>query len=79
MEVGTVVCSSAGSDKDNLFVVVKNDGSKIYISDGKRRKLASPKAKNPKHLLKTDHRLNLETVTTDKALRKALATLRSNI
>ena len=73
------MCSSAGSDKDNFFVIVKKEGGRIYVSDGKRRKLTSPKAKNPKHLSKTNHSLNLETVTTDKALRKALAILRSNI
>lgn len=79
MEVGRVVCSSAGSDKDSFFVIVKKEDNRIYVSDGKRRKLAGPKAKNPKHLLKTNHSLNLETVTTDKALRKALAIIRSNI
>ncbi len=76
---GMIVRSSAGSDKDNFFVVVKTENGLVYIADGKRRKLSSPKAKNPKHVAKTNHDLNLQKITTDKALRAALAEYRSNI
>ncbi len=79
MICGMIVRSSAGSDKDNFFVVVKAENGLVYIADGKRRKLDSPKAKNPKHLSKTNHNLNLQKITTDKALRVALAEYRSNI
>ncbi len=76
---GMIVRSSAGSDKDNFFVVVKEESGRVYISDGKRRKLAAPKSKNPKHLALTGSMVNLEKITTDKALRAVLAEYRSNI
>ena len=77
--IGKIVCSKAGSNKGDFAVVVAAEDKKIYIADGKRYKLSSPKLKNIKHLAFTEKTLNLEEIKTDKALRKALAIYRSNI
>ena len=76
--VGKIVCSTAGSDKGRFSVIIKTEEDRIYIADGKRHKLSSPKSKNSKHLAFTDTTLNTEELKTDKALRKTLAIYRSN-
>ena len=75
---GKIVCSKAGSDKDSFLVIVETKKDRLLVADGKRYKLSSPKLKNPKHLAFTDKSLNLEEITTDKGLRKAIAIFRNN-
>ena len=77
MKLGQIVCSRAGSDKNNFFVIIGADDKTAYISDGKRYKLSSPKRKNVKHLAVTGEKLENENLSTDKSLRKALAKFRS--
>lgn len=76
LEKGQVVWSAAGHDKDSFYVVVQvdEDGSP-RIADGKRRKLSSPKRKNPRHLRHTRSVIDLGQIGSDKALRRALAAL----
>lgn len=82
-EIGRVVISKQGHDKDRMFVVVALvDESYVLIADGNTRKLASPKKKKCKHLralpdcaaeaLSPQHR---QAGTADAAIRKALALL----
>ena len=40
--------SKAGSDKDTILAVIGENGKEVYISDGKRYKIAAPKKKNIK-------------------------------
>lgn len=68
---GSVVRSTAGHDKDTYFVVVGVDGRKVFIADGKERKLEKPKCKNIRHISVTDKTLDLAEIT-DKKLRKLL-------
>lgn len=77
LQQGQVVYSAAGHDKDSFYVVVQveEDGA-CRIADGKRRKLAAPKRKNPKHLQPTRSVIDLTQIGSDKALRRALAALR---
>ena len=70
-KTGTVVISNAGHDKGIFHVVVGYEGDKPLIADGRRRKLQKPKAKNPKHLSKTNTVIDM-TELTDKKLRAAL-------
>ncbi len=72
---GTVVRSIAGRDKDRLQVVLACEAGRVHVADGKVRKLASPKHKNPCHLQKTDKFINLDEIHSDKALKKALTML----
>lgn len=76
--IGKIVCSTAGNDKGRFSVIIKTEEDRLYIADGKRHKLSSPKSKNSKHLAFTDTTLNIEELKTDKSLRKALAIYRSN-
>ena len=68
---GLVVRTLAGRDMGNFFVVLSVDGGYALIADGKRRKLASPKRKNLRHLQRTDQFVELDGVT-DKKLRNVL-------
>lgn len=43
----------AGKDKEQFYIVVDIADDRIYVSDGKLRKLCNPKSKNPKHLAVT--------------------------
>ena len=53
---GDIVVSTSGHDKNDLFIVVSIDKNGYFvIIDGKKRKRANPKHKNPKHLLKVAH------------------------
>lgn len=72
MEVGRIVHSIAGHDKGRFYVVVSVTCDRVLIADGKMRKLASPKAKNPLHVRPTAAVVDLAVVTTDKKLRNAL-------
>lgn len=52
VSVGAIVQSLAGRDKNGFFIVIKIDGEYAVISDGKKRKVQSPKRKKIKHLRK---------------------------
>jgi ribosomal protein L14E/L6E/L27E len=72
MELGSIVKSTSGHDKDSFYLVVKLDNKGVYIADGRRRKLAKPKCKNEKHLMKTNRVVDLADVDTDKKIRRVL-------
>ncbi|MCL2694608.1 MAG: KOW domain-containing RNA-binding protein [Oscillospiraceae bacterium] len=71
IKIGTVVKSNAGHDKDSFYVVVGYQDGKPLIADGRRRKLEKPKAKNPKHISKTNTTVQTEELT-NKKIRTAL-------
>ena len=70
---GDLVVCTAGREKDRLMCVAEFDGKYVYVCDGKEQKLANPKRKNPKHIVKTDKQLTDKMFSTDRALRKALS------
>lgn len=53
-EVGQIVISKAGRDKQSAFIVVDVKDEFIYLVDGKLRKVENPKRKNKKHVQKTN-------------------------
>lgn len=75
-KTGYVVISKAGRDKGYFMAVVGVDQEEGYVivADGKERPLDRPKRKNPKHLQKTNHTIDLEQLT-DKKLRTFLGSL----
>ena len=79
MENGTVVYSKAGSDKGSFLTVVDFTDTAVRVCDGKRYKLGRPKLKNLKHIGVTNTVLCDKEISTDKALRKALAVYRSKL
>lgn len=50
VNVGDVVKSIAGRDKDNFFLVCKVEGKFVFLVDGKERKTTKAKRKNEKHI-----------------------------
>ena len=68
---GSVVKADAGRDKGKYFVVTQVQDGYCYIADGKSRKLASHKRKNPKHISSADSMIDLNGIT-DKKLRTLL-------
>lgn len=78
VEAGRVVLSVAGHDAGEFFAVVAVEGGFLYLADGKRRKLESPKRKSVRHIRKTGEVLDLSGVKTNKALHKALSAIRAD-
>ena len=71
--LGDIVLSLAGRDAKRLFAVVGiSDENHVYISDGKTRKVASPKKKKIKHI-KLIKKSEGDFTATDAVLRKLLA------
>ena len=83
---GWIVRATAGRDKGGIFCVVGVDQERgrLLLADGKRRKIARPKAKKPGHVcMLTDqlhmydhpvvHSLRQGEPVSDRALRRALA------
>ena len=77
-QAGTIVLAKAGRDAGKFFVVTAMDGMDLLIADGKSRKLASPKRKNPAHVQKTAKTIDLEGVT-DASLRRILQPMNEKI
>lgn len=50
---GDVVLSTAGKEKNQIFVVSKIEGNYCFLVDGKRLKIIKPKKKSLKHVQKT--------------------------
>ena len=63
---GVVVKAVAGRDAGRYFVVLKFDDGFVWISDGKTRKLETPKKKNTKHLIITDTVTDINEITNKK-------------
>lgn len=74
IKVGSVILSLAGHDKGRLMLVVGAEGDRIFVADGKERKLGTPKKKNARHIRGTSYSIELEGLT-DKKLRQTLRLL----
>lgn len=42
--------SRSGHDKDNIYVIIKEEADMVYLVDGKLRPIEKPKRKNKKHI-----------------------------
>ncbi len=47
---GMLVRSSAGHDRDRLYLVVREEGDMLWLADGTIRPLQKPKKKRRKHV-----------------------------
>lgn len=75
---GQVVRCAAGHDAGGYFVVTAVENGRVLLADGRRRKLALPKRKNPRHIRKTGHKLRLSDIKSDTHLKRLLSALQSN-
>ena len=80
-----IVLSLAGHDKGRLYFVLKDEGDRVLVADGRGRKLATPKRKSRKHLQSVGTsahpaaaRLHRGEAVSDKQLRAALAAFRDS-
>ena len=69
---GMIVRALKGRDKGKYMVIVKALDGAFLVCDGKERRLQKPKLKNPKHILPTNHRLDVIQYSSDSRLRRAL-------
>lgn len=60
---GRFAVSRAGHDKGRLYVVLAADERSMTLADGNLRKLASPKAKNRRHVQLTNASLSPKLLT----------------
>ncbi len=71
-KAGQVVLSLKGHDKGELFAVKDIAKVKVFLCNGKSRKLEKPKAKNVKHVALTGVTLEKDSMATNRKLRKTL-------
>ena len=74
---GMVVKSVAGRDSNSFYIVFKIKENFVFIANGGRRKISKLKAKNFKHVRKTNTIVNLENFKTDKSVRTFLNSFNS--
>ncbi len=72
LKCGMIVKSVAGHDKDRFYLVIKLEKNRVYIADGKKRMLASLKAKNFIHIKMTKDCVDVKKFDTDKKIRQLL-------
>lgn len=48
--VGNFAISLAGHDKNQIYIIVKEDSGYVYLCDGKLKPFSEPKKKNKKHI-----------------------------
>lgn len=69
--------SRAGHDKDTLYVVLESDETYVWLADGKRRLLETPKKKKLKHVQVIKHLpdevlAQMQSFTMDAHVRKII-------
>ena len=47
---GMLASSKAGHDKNEVYVIIKEETEYVYLADGKNRTVDKPKKKNKKHV-----------------------------
>jgi ribosomal protein L14E/L6E/L27E len=48
--IGNFATSKAGHDKDKCYVIVREEGEFVFLSDGRLKTVANPKKKRRKHI-----------------------------
>ena len=78
--------SVAGHDRGDLFLVLRQEGDFLWLADGKRRKLETPKKKRRKHVVSAGVWTHPVTVrlqeggpVLDSEIRRALAAFRNRL
>ena len=81
---GDFVRAAAGHDKDQLFLVLREEGDFLWLVDGKRRTIETPKKKRRKHVVSAGvwthpvaGRMKDGEPVLDSEIRRALAAFRN--
>ena len=48
--VGQYVISKAGHDKGTIYLIVAEEGDRVFLADGRSKTVSAPKKKSRKHL-----------------------------
>lgn len=56
--VGMMATSKAGHDKEETYVIVREDEKFVYLSDGRLKSVDSPKKKSKKHIQVIKHHID---------------------
>lgn len=76
VKAGTPVRSCAGRDKDRIYVAVSVHDGRVFVADGKKHRLCSPKAKNPRHISPVGDAVDLGGLG-DRKLRRLINTFKT--
>jgi len=80
LEIGQIVRSNSGRDKNTLFIVTKLlENGYVYLVDGKYKKVQNPKLKNIKHLDDTKHVADIQIDEKTKDPDSQNATIRKEL
>ena len=47
---GRLAFSKAGHDKGKLYLIIREEGERVWLADGRTRGVLAPKKKNRKHI-----------------------------
>ncbi len=72
IRVGDIVKSIAGHDKGSFYYIVRTDDERVYIADGRRRKIEKLKAKSKKHVQRMDTEPFVLEVLTNNTVKRLL-------
>ena len=67
--------AKCGREEGRLLAVTGMGENRVFVCDGKERPLEKPKAKNPRHLQRTNMTLDESAMATNRKLKKALGEL----
>lgn len=60
--VGKLISSKAGHDKDEIYMIIKEEKNFVFVVDGIRKKIDLPKRKNKKHIQIINQEIDVELV-----------------
>ncbi len=72
---GMIVKSLAGKDAGRYYIVLRAEGQRCLVTDGRHRKVNKPKVKNIKHLESAERQVDLAECNTDRKIRQTLTGL----
>lgn len=74
---GYFAYSIAGHDKDNIYLIIKEEADYVWLVDGSVRKLENPKRKNKKHIqiIKKHNRATGLELLTDAQIKHVISKL----
>ena len=61
---GRLAFSKAGHDKGKLYLVIREEGERVWLADGRTRGVLSPKKKNRKHIQPAGQEFSEEEVAS---------------
>ncbi len=82
--IGKFAFSKAGHDKEQVYIIVAEEGDFVYLCDGRYRTVDKPKRKRRKHIQIMEHTVGEELFTKlqnhekvmDEQIKYAIKTLK---